>query len=327
MTAPRRIIIIHPGALGDLVIAAYAVNSLKNKFHDARLDAYTSYRVWPLFKNTVDSWTNLDGSKIHRLFSEADACVLGSADIIVTWMGSNDKVFLDNLAESTGAEIITASPTPPPDYKMHAANYLASTLSELEIDAPADCLTFESEVIEDKLKPLLRAIGADDPPNLLVIHPGSGARSKCLPPELFAEFIEWWLSSGRHAVILEGPADAEAVANVLEKAGEIPVLKSPPLRELATLLSKCAAYVGNDSGVSHLAAAVGAPTMAVFGPTDSTVWGPRGSQVTILTGNADCSPCSAEKRRRCQTMKCFDDISITRVKQALDSIQYLEVSP
>jgi len=57
-----------------------------------------------------------------------------------------------------------------------------------------------------------------------------------------------------------------------------------PLRTLAGVLARCSVYVGNDSGVSHLAAAVGAPTVAIFGPTDPRVWGPRGPRVQTVGG-------------------------------------------
>ncbi|MBU4200122.1 MAG: hypothetical protein KKG09_06695 [Verrucomicrobia bacterium] len=66
--------------------------------------------------------------------------------------------------------------------------------------------------------------------------------------------------------------------------GNTPILKDCSLLEVASVLSQCRGYAGNDSGISHLAAAVGIPTVALFGPTDPEVWGPRGTKVSILRG-------------------------------------------
>ena len=80
-----------------------------------------------------------------------------------------------------------------------------------------------------------------------------------------------------------GPADEwlEGFARAMGKAG-VPVVSGLSPAGLAALLSRCRLYAGSDSGVSHLAAAVGIPTVAVFGPTDPAVWGPRGRSVHIL---------------------------------------------
>jgi heptosyltransferase-3 len=91
---------------------------------------------------------------------------------------------------------------------------------------------------------------------------------------------------GLRPVLVQGPADEEAVAMVLGTiGGDVPpVLSGLPVCDLAALLSLCAAYLGNDSGVTHLAAAAGTPAVALFGPTDPAVWGPRGPRATILRG-------------------------------------------
>ena len=74
---------------------------------------------------------------------------------------------------------------------------------------------------------------------------------------------------------MRGPADDDAAA-LLETVPGACVARDLPLRVLAALLARAGAYVGNDSGVTHLAAASGAPTIALFGPTDPRVWAPLG---------------------------------------------------
>ena len=92
---------------------------------------------------------------------------------------------------------------------------------------------------------------------------------------------------GFEPILIEGPADEEVVAGVQSalREGALPVLSGLRVDDLAAILSLCHAYLGNDSGVTHLAAASGAATVALFGPTDPAVWGPRGRSVTIIRGD------------------------------------------
>jgi ADP-heptose:LPS heptosyltransferase len=82
--------------------------------------------------------------------------------------------------------------------------------------------------------------------------------------------------------MIAGPAD-DVPAAKLAAAG-YPVARPPDLLALAALLARVDVYLGNDSGVSHLAAALGVPTVAIFGPTDPRIWAPRGPRVTVLWG-------------------------------------------
>ena len=66
-------------------------------------------------------------------------------------------------------------------------------------------------------------------------------------------------------------------------------------------------YIGNDAGMTHVAALAGVPTLALFGPTDPAVWGPRGPGVRILTAEKPCVPCSSEERQACPR-PCLEEI-------------------
>jgi ADP-heptose:LPS heptosyltransferase len=114
-------------------------------------------------------------------------------------------------------------------------------------------------------------------PGFLAIHPGSGSPAKNWPADRLAALADA-RGGGRPWLLVVGPADEEAAAPLCRCAGALPV-RELPVRVLGALLGRAGLYVGNDSGVSHLAAAAGAPTLALFGPTDPAVWSPVGPRV------------------------------------------------
>jgi hypothetical protein len=115
-----------------------------------------------------------------------------------------------------------------------------------------------------------------------VIHPGAGSIAKCWPLERFMELAAI-VRRRLPVVFIVGPAEIEwwqgpALLSIRER---FPLILQPPLGVLAGILAGASLYVGNDSGVSHLAAAVGAPTIALFGPTSSTHFAPLGPRVRL----------------------------------------------
>ena len=117
----------------------------------------------------------------------------------------------------------------------------------------------------------------------VLLHPGSGSARKNWPAGRFAAVAEMLLARGAQVRLAVGEADVEAAERVEQALGQpLSRVTEPSLGELARLLAGCRAYLGNDSGVSHLAGLVGAPTFALFGPTDPRQWQPLGPRVTVL---------------------------------------------
>ena len=119
----------------------------------------------------------------------------------------------------------------------------------------------------------------------IAIHPGSGSPRKNWPVERWAELGER-LCSQAPLLIVGGEADTTAVA-ALAALGE--VAQSLPLPELTRRLAACRWFLGHDSGVSHLAAAVGTPCVLLFGPTDPAMWAPPGGHVQIVRRGPELS--------------------------------------
>ena len=135
-----------------------------------------------------------------------------------------------------------------------------------------------------------RAFGSDfwranglDGAIVVALHVGSGGARKNWPAERFAAVADRLAEEGRRVLLVSGPADEAAVGAFRHSTrNDVVVSDSPSLGHLAALFHASNAYLGNDSGVSHLAAAVGTPTVAIFGPTDPALWAPRGANKVVV---------------------------------------------
>jgi hypothetical protein len=118
----------------------------------------------------------------------------------------------------------------------------------------------------------------------IVVHPGSGGRAKCWPPECFERLIGHLEAANQPIRVLLGEAELERMdPRRLESWRQrFPIDQPPDLPALGERLAAARLFIGNDSGPTHLAAQLGGPTIALFGPTDPRVWAPRGPAVTVL---------------------------------------------
>lgn len=133
------------------------------------------------------------------------------------------------------------------------------------------------------------------------VHPGSGSGLKNWPPENFAGLMKKASESLPLAewTVLEGPSDQETVAALCRLwKGHLQVFRPGSLCRLASILKEGYLFVGNDSGVTHLAAFLGIPTLALFGPSDPKIWSPLGRQVRVRFHQDTCPPCHLSGRRK-----------------------------
>ncbi|MFA7157792.1 MAG: glycosyltransferase family 9 protein [Kiritimatiellia bacterium] len=120
---------------------------------------------------------------------------------------------------------------------------------------------------------------------MIVIHPGSGSPVKNWPAEKFIELAKKINSGAKYkAVIMGGEADEKAIAPMRELMPGEKFIINAPLANAASVIASAAGYVGNDSGITHMAALLGVPSVALFGPTDPAVWAPRGVNVAVISG-------------------------------------------
>lgn len=267
------------GALGDLLLLRRVVAALRSAGWHVTLVAPSASGSALLGRGPADvdqflPWERADlAALLARAAVPADRLreELAACDLALAYTRNGE------LVRSLAALIPRVLPHDPQPAAGHASDWLALPLAELCLNAAAPPPPNEPQPEE---RAACAFLTAELPAGFLAVHPGSGSALKNWPAERFAA-VAARLSARRRWLLIEGPADA-AVAEALAGAPGAVRARELPARVLGALLSQAGAYIGNDSGISHLAAAWGAPTLALFGPTDPNVWAPLGPRVRTL---------------------------------------------
>ena len=155
----------------------------------------------------------------------------------------------------------------------------------------------------------------------VMIHPGARYWFKAWPPERFAALIDRFDQEKTAVGLVGDRRDHEVAERIREltKYRPVSLVGRTSLLELAALMKRCVLFIGNDAGPMHMAAAVGTPVMALFGPSDPSVWGPRGSKVEVIYKGLDCRRCFHPTCERGPD-SCMNQISVEEVMQAADRL-------
>jgi ADP-heptose:LPS heptosyltransferase len=271
--------VVRAGALGDVLLLRAAIASLREAGHAVSLLA-------PAVPAAAVSF-DAAGLGPTRIAFDSPA--------VAAWLAGGDPAPpLSTLLECSSRalavtreatllaalrrhvrEVVACDPLPLPGSGPAWAWY-AAALAPLGVAAIAPPLETPVASEAAAAEPILRRLG----PGFLALHPGSGSSRKNWPAERFARLVELH-AGGRPWLLVAGPAEG-GVADRLARLPGAVLARELPLRVLGAALSRAGLYIGNDSGVSHLAAAYGTPSLVLFGPTDPDVWAPWGPHVTAL---------------------------------------------
>ena len=220
----------------------------------------------------------------------------GSFQLVISYLFDPDEVFADNVRRCGVKQLIRASPRPS---ELPAAQHYCKPLEALAIyvehPRPRIYVRPDDQHFADQWQPGL------DCRRCIAVHAGSGGEKKNWPVEKFAELSRWAVDHlAAELLLVKGEADelvVTALANRLE--GRLyRLLHSLRLTQLAAVLERCVAFVGNDSGITHLAASVSVPTVALFGPASIPIWEPQGEHVRVIPfGKADLEQVKDEINR------------------------------
>jgi ADP-heptose:LPS heptosyltransferase len=303
----RRICVIFPGALGDFICFLPALHALART---ATVDVFARSEFADIAPQGV-AVASLERPEISKLFASESVDdvqahrFFRAYDAVYSWFASGEEKFVLRLqAMADGRARVL--PFRPPAAEGHQADYYLSALGPLDGLSARPLVALRAEGIcwADSFSARHSLQGRP----LLALAPGSGAREKNWPAEFFLAVTRWWKQAvGGTVVLLIGPVEQER-GGTDELQSSCVVAGNLNLSRLAALLARSDIYLGNDSGVSHLAAALGVRTVVLFGPSDAHQWAPRGEKVILFRRGIDCSPCRELAMKNCPHRACLTEL-------------------
>jgi heptosyltransferase-3 len=289
IAARRGAVLVHPGALGDVLLAIPALRALRMAMHGEPVLVAAEPRLADLVRalGEADGALGLDALGVSALFAGAPppaGSPLDRARRVVSFLGARDPAFVAAL--SAAAPRVDVAASTPPDGPVW--QHLVRTVDPFAVP-PVQPVVVPA-ALRAEGEALLVGAGWRPPAPLAIVHPGAGGEAKRWPSHKFARVVETLARRGMTMAIHVGPADAAAVTAVRDAARvSSVVLHEPPLPVLAGALRSARLYLGNDSGVSHLAAAVDTPSVILFTHA-LRAWRPWSAVPAIVTvdpGNPD----------------------------------------
>jgi heptosyltransferase-3 len=290
----NRILVIRGGAIGDFVLTLPAIGLLRDAFPQAHIEILGCQHIIALADRRfyADAIRSIESGPLATFFAREAALPVelteyfGSFDLILSYLFDPDGIFYDNL-KRCGLKMFIAGP-PTLGSHEHAALQLTRPLGQIGLHLKSTAARIYPTESDREFARIF--IGNFKKP-FIALHPGSGSKTKNWPMEEWVKLGEHLFSNGRTVLVVAGEADEQRLA-VLETAWKdkpVRFAKNLPLPYLAALF-ETSVFIGHDSGISHIAAAAGARSILLFGPTDPAIWAPTNEHVTVLRapeGNLD----------------------------------------
>ena len=308
----RHLLIVHPGTLGDVLLGLPAIRALRRACPSHLVGLVAAQQVGHLLQvsGEVHAVFPTEGDVLTNLFMGADACrgnlrgFLEACDLAVCWLSDPDERLASTFHAFGVQTAIVRSPGSYGHEPIHQTDRYMATIEPVASGSAAfEEIRLPQSLIHDARMQLGDLDLGTRP--IVIVHPGSGSPHKCAGPECFETVVHWCERRGATPVMLRGPADDKEAFRLMARVPWVPVLHGMDLHVMAALVSQASLLVGHDSGVSHLAAALQVPTVALFGPTDPRRWAPRGPAVQVLRGAA-CLCADWTEVRACDDKPCLE---------------------
>ncbi len=320
----KKILIIKPSALGDIVHTLPFLAAIKEQFPEAIIDWVVAdglhtfleghsmiNRLW-IFKK--DQWRRPKNFKrtIKEIFEFKKGLNASKYDVSIDLSGllrsgiisyfSNAKIKLGFKESDEGSPFFYT-------HKIHGSMNIHAIDRYLEIAKFMGCSVDKIEypfAPYDKNPPILN----DLPKKFVVMSPSAGKPANRWPAEKFGQLA---VQLDLPTVVIASRAEADIAQQVVASSNgkAISIAGKTGLKDLVALIEKASFFVCNDTGPMHIAAALNIPVFAIFGPANPIRTGPYGSIHTVIQEKLDCSPCYA--KYPCDHFKCMNNISVEKV--------------
>jgi lipopolysaccharide heptosyltransferase II len=329
----RRVLVIRLRSIGDAVLSTSSLIALRRFLPNAKIDILLEDWVAPLIEDlgTVDDVISVADSGLERLktawrlrqnkYDVVFNLHGGTTSTMFTFAsGARHRVgyknyrysFLYNHLLSSSAEFWSKEKTHSAEQQLALLGYVGVTVR----DQPKTRLA-----VSEGARSSLRQKYQIDRPYAL-IHPSSLFYTKQWPAESFARTVEYLANRGIGSIAVASPSES-SVLQELSTAAKSSILTAYDLTlpEIVALASEAALFVGNDSGIAHIAAAVGAPTVVVFGSSNRDHWRPwTNAPNEIVFNSFDCQPCPGYECKVYGEPKCILSVTSDQVIAAIGRI-------
>ncbi|HYE86497.1 MAG TPA: lipopolysaccharide heptosyltransferase I [Vicinamibacterales bacterium] len=335
-----KILIVRLSALGDIVHALPVLAAIKKALPEAHVDWMVEENYAPILSIARGLRRRIIG-RARTSFSSDDAVSFGGAVGYVQavahlraqqydaaldlqgllksagWARSSGATRIigfdkDNLREAQAAAFYSETVTPPDG--VHVIHKNLSLLTALGITTDAIEMPLHPEASDETL----RVIAAAGAKRYLVLNPGAAWPNKRWPPQRFGALASALLArTGLRSVVTWGPAERELVAAVVEASNDAATAAPPTnVSDLAVLMRDAALVVSGDTGPLHIAAAMGAPLVGLYGPTRPERNGPWHERDVVISRAATCV--CHHKRQCARGAPCIDEITVDEVVEACE---------
>ncbi len=271
-----KVLFARAGGLGDSILILPVVSCIKKIYPGVELHILGNETMLSVARlsGLFQGFRSIDESRFAEIFSDSE-----SSDFIKSYFSVFDKVFFftaavkDNIIRkvmgSGAKKCLVLDPRPPERWNRHIVEHLMTIIDEKKDNGhtPYD---YGIKISDDSNKGLKG----------IVIHPGSGSLSKKWPLDRYLLVAE---KITTNVTFILGPAEIEDGMKSNIDVNRFAVACPEEISELCVLMSSASLYIGNDSGVSHLAALCEIPSIVLFGPTKQSVWKPLGRNVTVIS--------------------------------------------
>jgi lipopolysaccharide heptosyltransferase I len=329
----RHILFIKPSSLGDIVHAMPTCAAIRRAYPRARLTWLVKRkwaglveridgvdRVWPV-ESTLKGWL----SQVSPLRAERFDLVVDLQGLFrsaaIGWLGGS-PLLVGFANGREGSPWFYSRRVPVPQLEMHAVDrYLlvAKAVGAVESGAPEFRFRIPQTDYEE-VDRLLSRSGVTPGTSWVAMNVSARWPTKRWPAASFAEVADRLQQEGCGAVVMIGGpderADVAAVSGKM-KTPAIDLAGATTVELLPALLSKASLLITNDSGPMHIAAAVGTPVVALFGPTSAVRTGPYGLGHRVLTTELSCRPCLSQTCQNPVQLECLTRISPEQVFAAV----------
>ena len=280
-----RILVIRGGAIGDFILTLPVLTALRERFPSTEIEVlgYPRIASLALLGGLAKAVHAIESPGLAMFFAKGGSFdsewreFFGQFAIVISYLFDPDKIFETNVKSCGLRQFIAAQHRPDETKPIHATDVFLKPLEQLTI--------FDADPVAR-----LELPGLAKRNNWLALHPGSGSESKNWPEQNWRELVAHLLDhSPLNLLLIGGEAEGDRLQRLANgmPLDRLEIAQHIPLPELAPRLAKCAGYVGHDTGMTHLAAALGLPTLVLWGPSSQTIWQPLGEKVRVLSQHSE----------------------------------------